>query len=268
MSVDQIRQMLINDHNLSLDEVSNIKGKSNLVNKLLELEGNDMNIKSFEIEDIDNLNTEPSISRKDSGWTKYILDQLADDEKDGIYPKSDGLRRLLEKEICSIICIDNRVVQSPNVNNGMIATIQCNVELENGEKYTALADAKQSDLDSPYNKHVTAIAETRAEGRVFRKALRLKNTATKEEMIDKKDEEENHKINKNQIMLIDQLCTNDRLNINVKKLLSLLFDDKVKSNIREYSYDEAIIINQKLSNYQTNEGIPENIRGYDVSWKD
>lgn len=268
MSVEQIREILVTEHTMSVDEVRNIKGKSNLVNKLLELEGSANMKTSFEIVDIDNLNTEPCLTRQDSNWTKYILDQLVEDEKDGIYPKSDGLRRLLEKEVSHIVTMNNMVIQSPQPANGMIATVQCNIELENGERYTALADAKKDDLDAPYNKHVTAIAETRAEGRVFRKALRLKNTATKEEMIDKK-EEETHKINKNQIALIDGLCINNRLNINVKKLLALLFDDKVKNNIKEYSYDEAVVINQKLTEYQKDiNNIPPDIRGYDVSWKD
>lgn len=269
MSVEEIRNILINDYKLTKDEILTIKGKSNLVNKLLDIESKDNvnNNDSFNIAGLEILDEPKTIDRTDKGWSKYVIDQLADDEKDGIYPKADGLRRLLESHVSPIISIDNCIMQSPCSANGMVATVRAKITLANGEEYTAAADAQRSDLEYPYDRHVTAIAETRAEGRVFRKALRLKNIVTKEEMVDAKQDAQD-RINKNQVMLIDNLCMNNRLNVNVSKLLKYLFKDTAKANVWEYTHSEGAEINRKLTEFQGDSNlIPAELLGYSPDWK-
>jgi hypothetical protein len=267
MSVNEIRTMLINDYNLPEDKINETKGKTNLVNLLLSMENN-LDNNEFTITGFnEGFNQTETFNRFSKGWTQFILNQLEDDEKDQQYPKTCGLGRLLEKEVSKIISLTSSVIQPPRNDNNMMATVKTTLELENGEVYEACADAQKSSLEYPYDKHVTAIAETRSEGRVYRRALRLKGVVTQEEMIEKKEEKQD-KINKNQIMLIDNLCMNDRLNINVKNLLQSLFKDDYKINIQDYSHEQGAIINRKLTEYQSDTGkIPTELRGYSPDWK-
>lgn len=268
MNVEEIREILINEHEFSQEQVNNIKGKSNLVNTLLSLtKEDDMNNDSFTITGLEPLEETKILTRLDKGWTQYILNQLEEDEKDNNYPKACGLLRLLEREISQIQSIETEIIQFPNPGNGMISTVKSKIVLQNGENYTACADTQKSDLEYPYDRHVTAVCESRAEARVYRKALRLKNVVTREEMIDKKEEHDD-KINKTQINIIENLCMNDRLNINVNKLLKSLFEDKVKTNVWQYTHEEAVLITKKLTEYQVDmTKIPDEFRGYSPDWK-
>lgn len=206
----------------------------------------------------------PINDRCDPGWSEYILSKLTDDEKEDTYPRADGLRRLVEQEISPIVSIETNIIQAPQNGNNMTSTVRTTIRLANGEKYDAVTDVQKDDCISPYNQHISAIAETRAEGRAYRKILRLKNTVTKEEMVDGKPVSEDN-ISKNQIFLIDNLSS--RLDINVEKLLNLLFQDKIKTNISSYSHDDGILIAQKLNELQS-KSVPEDLKGYIPAWKD
>ena len=271
ISVQELRTKLINDFNIDEKEINKIKGKSNLLNYYESLrmsapqEYNVM-VDDFVLEDSKLENDKPD--RLDKNWTKYILDQLEDDEKDENYPKTDGLRRLLEKEVCKITSIQTNIIQPPSPDNNMIATVRSTICLENGEMYESIADAQQIALIPPYDKFVSAIAETRAEGRVYRKALRLKNVVTKEEMPSEAFFSQEGKINTTQIILIDSICCNSKLNINVNKLLQNLFPDKTIENINSLSHDDGTKIGQALTEYQKDMNkIPEEMRGYSPGWR-
>ena len=265
--VAELRKKIIEKHNIDPKIVSNIKGKLNLVNFLLDLEKDHNMNEEFNITDEEVLKTDSGLTRISKGWTQYILSQLEDDEKDQEYPKTCGLGRLLEQEIASIIEIQTLVIQSPSPTNNMTATVRTTIQLNNGEKYDACADAQKCYLEHPYDKHVTAIAETRSEGRAYRRALRLKGVVTKEEMIEKKEEQED-KINKSQVMLIENMCMNERLNINVHKLTKLLFGEESRVNIYDYTHEQAATINRQLIEYQKDlSKIPTEIKGFDPSWK-
>ena len=235
-------------------------------------------IEGFVINDEINIveSQEEILNRQSPNWTKYILSQLEDDECDidkldtsKKYPRTDGLRRLLEKEVSPINNISSTVIQFPNPTNNMIATVKTTLHLENGESYEAVADAIKEDIDYPFDRYVTALAETRSEGRAYRKALRLKNVVTKEELILKtEDQPENNKINRTQISMIDVMCSNDKLNINVKKLLEHIFKQGVKLDISLYTHEEAASVNRILNEYQSDMSkIPDEIKGYNPNWK-
>lgn len=278
VSVQELRDKIIAS-GIDVETVNNIKGKANLVNFLESLEKTEnfqeekVN-ETFAISDED-LNevlepikssdkSRPSI--QDPNWTQYVLGQLTDDEKDGDFPKVDGLRRLVEKEIAIIVQQRTMVLQTPNINNGYIATVKSELTLQNESHFEAIADAAKNELMPPYDKYISAIAETRAEGRVYRKALRLKNVVTREEISDSQSTESG--ITNVQMNLIDVLCNNDRLNINVEKLLSNIFKDKVKEGITKYSHEEGVLISKTLNDYQANvDKIPQELKGFNPNWK-
>ena len=264
----ELRNELINRG--VIPQVANaIKGKYNLANYLLSIEGEE-NLENDVVERFimdDNLEQEKT-NPNNAEWTEYILGKLRDDEKDKGYPKTAGLRRILESEITPIRNVETTIVQAPSPENGMTATVKVRVTLINGMFYDGAADARKDDLKFPYNLHLTALAETRASGRAFRNILRL-NTATAEEVSNNEDSyEDNTLINRTQIMLLEQLCVYGRLNINIKRFLQELFGEKYKTNIYDYTHEEALIILKKLQEYQADiNKIPTNLLGYSVDWK-
>lgn len=278
MTVDELRKEIIDQHNIDPRIVEQTKGKAKLNNLLQSLNKNNGNnennitVLDFDVDFDNDSETEKDKPKKsDPDWTNYILSQLTSDEKDDKlkYPKTDGLRRLVEKEIDKILSITTEVIQAPNIENGMVATVISTLVLHNGDIYSAVADAKRLDLIPPYDKHVSAIAETRAEGRCYRKTLRLKNVITKEEAphMDHTPADSGL-INDTQIQMIDRLCSNDRLNINIRKYLKNKFKENYKENIQSYFYEEGQKICGELSEYQTDvNNIDKELLGFDVNWR-
>jgi hypothetical protein len=112
------------------------------------------------------------------------------------------------------------------------------------------------------------VAETRAEGRALRRALKLRKVVAAEELakdIDTNHLEENNigKINSTQINFFEVF--GKRLNINIHKLLEKLAVDH--KNIYNISYDDAVKTITTLSSYQQSNDIPQDIIGYDPNWK-
>lgn len=217
----------------------------------------------------------------DPEWTEYVLSFLSDKEKDKDYPKADGLRRLVEKFVGQIIGIETTVIQPPQKDNYQTSTVKTRVrvrphgvdmQIPDPYKYDLIYDActdvQKEHMDPPYDRHISAVAETRAEGRAYRKILKLQNVVTKEEMVST-DHNDVERINKVQIAFLDAMCNNSRLNINVKKLFEYVFKDQKLENITDYKYNQATELGNLLSSYQDDMNkIPTEIRGYDSSWRD
>ncbi len=71
------------------------------------------------------------------------------------------------------------------------------------------------------------------------------------------------KITNNQINFIDVLSK--RLNINVNNMLTI---KNITESIYNVSHKDAVILIRDLSKYQQNlSDVPDNIIGYDSSWK-
>lgn len=222
-------------------------------------------------------NSPPKIS--DLGWTDYVLEFLSDDEKIAGNPTTDGLRRIFETVLdCVVISSTTQVVQSPDPNNEKRATVvhsltyslKTPVSQDPGLNILTVdgaADVYWGNCDKVYRNHPVAVAETRAEGRALRRALRLRKVVAAEEVA--KDIEDHPDMNtvslisNQQINFIDVLSK--RLNINVNHLLeqnSLKVD-----NIYSLSHENAVDIIRMLSKYQQDiTSIPENILGYQ-EWK-
>jgi hypothetical protein len=222
-------------------------------------------------------NTIPSVN--DLGWTDYVLSLLSEDEKISGNPTTDGLRRVFEIALnCIIISADTNVVQSPSPENEKRATVTHTLTyILNDESVpselkmrsaTGAADVYWGNCDKIYRNHPVAVAETRAEGRALRRALKLRKVVAAEELAkeieDHPDENSTNKISSNQVNFIDVLAK--RLNINVRELLLDLAVDP--TNIYEVSHDNAITVIRELSKHQQNlENIPSKILGYDSSWR-
>lgn len=220
-----------------------------------------------------------TVTPNDVEWTDYVLGFLSDDEKIAGNPTTDGLRRIFEKVLnCAVISADSTVSQSPNIENERRATVIHSLtyvikdEQEPEEsKYRTVsgaADVYWGNCDKVYRNHPVAVAETRAEGRALRRALKLRKVVAAEEIAkdidtDHLDENNLNKINSTQINFIDVF--GKRLNINIIKLLEQL-DIKVK-NIYDMSYDDAVKSIKILSSYQQNNTVPSELVGYDSNWK-
>lgn len=222
--------------------------------------------------------SKPSIN--DLGWTDYVLSLLSDDEKIADNPTTDGLRRVFEIALdCCVTEAKTEVVQTPDPNNEKRATVVHTISyiLKNIDsqdenlKYrstSGAADVYWGNCDKIYRNHPVAVAETRAEGRALRRALKLRKVVAAEEIAkdidDHPDGDTVNKITNNQINFIDTLS--NRLNINVIKLLEQ--NNLDTKNIYGLSHDDAVSIIRVLSGYQQNmHNIPELLIGYSNEWK-
>jgi len=216
----------------------------------------------------------------DLEWTDYVLSLLSDDEKISDNPTTDGLRRIFEIALnCKVISSTTTIAQSPDPNNEKRATVvhsiayALNSESPSRPELNVItvdgaADVYWGNCDKVYRNHPVAVAETRAEGRALRRALKLRKVVAAEEL--SKDIDDNpdantvSKISNAQINFIDIMA--QRLNINVSKLLT---ENQLSAdNIYNISHDDAVNIIRLLSKYQQNTSeILDNIVGYSGDWK-
>lgn len=213
----------------------------------------------------------------DIEWTDHVLSFLTEDEKIMGNPTTDGLRRVFERVMnCEILESASKVVQSPSRENEMRATVEFTLTFKpnyvptsftDTRSVTGCADVYWGNCDKVFRNHPVAVAETRAEGRALRRALRLRKVVAAEEIA---SEIEDHvdgfsvnKITNNQINFIDVLSK--RLDLNVKKLLPKL--DITEENVYNIMYDDAVKIASTLAAYQQQNSIPDDLLGYDSNWK-
>jgi hypothetical protein len=218
-------------------------------------------------------------SMHDIEWTDYVLSLLTDDEKISGNPTTDGLRRIFETVLnCSVVNADTDVIQSPSPENEKRATVTHSLTFVLNDEsvskelktrsVTGAADVYWGNCDKIYRNHPVAVAETRAEGRALRRALRLRKVVAAEELAkdidDNPDSNTVNKISNNQINFIDVLSK--RMDINVGKMLQNLgYSDK---NVYNIEHTDAVSIIKILSSYQQDiSTISEDIKGYDANWK-
>lgn len=213
-------------------------------------------------------------------WTDHVLGLLSDDEKISGNPTTDGLRRIFEIALnCTVIESTSHVVQSPDQNNEKRATVvhtlgfilnddASDKGILNKRTVSGAADVYWGNCDKIYRNHPVAVAETRAEGRALRRALKLRKVVAAEELAKEIDDEINgnsiNKINNNQINFMDVISK--RLDVDITKVLELMSVDPTK--IYSIDYEKAVEIVQKLTSYQQDmTSIPDNVKGYNSSWK-
>lgn len=221
-----------------------------------------------------------TVSPNDLEWTDYVLELLTDDEKINGNPTTDGLRRIFELALkCRMVSSQTKVVQSPEPNNEKRATVVHSItyrlsseaaDIHNLNLVTVdgAADVYWGNCDKIFRNHPVAVAETRAEGRALRRALKLRKVVAAEELAkdieDHPDENSVSKITNNQINFIDVIAK--RLNINVTKLLEN--NGLVNDNIYTLLHEDAVTVIRLLSKYQQDMSqIPQDILTYNSEWK-
>lgn len=220
----------------------------------------------------------PSIH--DIEWTDYVLSLLSEDEKIAGNPTTDGLRRIFEKALnCRVLESITKVAQSPEPNNEKRATVVHTISYYlndessdsphlNKVSVDGAADVYWGNCDKIYRNHPVAVAETRAEGRALRRALRLRKVVAAEEIAkdieDNPDENSVSKISNNQINFIDVMSK--RLNINVIGLMDTLAISS--DNIDNISHDDAVLLIKELTKLQQNvDNISPDLLNYQPNWK-
>lgn len=215
----------------------------------------------------------------DIGWTDHVLSFLSDDEKISGNPTTDGLRRIFEIVMnCTVIEAISDVVQAPSPENEKRATVVHTIryllkddQSDHSEfKYrtvTGSADVYWGNCDKVYRNHPVAVAETRAEGRALRRALKLRKVVAAEELVENiEDDISNDSVNKissNQLNFLDVMAK--RLNINIAGLCNKLSLDG--KNIKKLLHDDGVRLIRELSRYQQEiDSIPEDIKPYDSNW--
>lgn len=226
-----------------------------------------------EKEDMENVNISPS----EEGWNDYVLSFFLADEKFKDSPTVDGLRRVAEKLVGEIIEQNTNVVQAPIGEDKRATVVHTVVFLCPGDivkRFSGAADVYWGNCDKPFYKYPVSTAETRAEGRALRRALKLRKIVAAEELSeaalqdDPKPVVAEDMITDNQINFLEILCRNDArgLNINIKKLVNKKFPSVY--NIRGLRHSESLEIQKILSSYQQDKTtIPVDIVGYEIDWK-
>ena len=220
---------------------------------------------------------EPKISPNDLGWTDHVLELLSDDEKIKGNPTTDGLRRIFEIALnCTVINSTSEVTQSPDPDNAGRATVvhsltyvlnSDNIPTEiKTRTINGAADVFWGNCDKIFRNHPVAVAETRAEGRALRRALKLRKVVAAEELAEEVEDIDGStvgKVSDNQINFMVVLCK--RLDINP---LTLAEHMSLDNNIRSLTHREGVTIIRKLSGYQQDvDNIPEFIKGYTEEWR-
>lgn len=214
-----------------------------------------------------------TLSPNDIEWTDYVLSLLTEDEKIKGNPTTDGLRRVFETATKSrIINCSTRILQCPEPDNGQRATVIVNIQYVNEKEQVfsvdGASDAFWGNTDKLFRNHPVAVAETKAEGRALRRALKLRKVITADEIAEDVEDitgENADRIESSQINFIDNLSV--KTNVNTTSLLDFMELDS--NNIKKISHKDAVSVVRKLSEFQRDlSNIPENLLGYNPDWRD
>jgi hypothetical protein len=207
-------------------------------------------------------------------WNDYVIDQLRPDEKDPKgNPNIDGLRRLVEDLLGDIVhSAPGEHFEGATQGNGMRATVSHYLKIRwGGDKddvrvFGAVADVYSGNTDEEYARYPSATADTRAEARALRKALRLRKVVASEELTSLPVTESGigQFIVNSQIRGINKMCKD--LDIDVIKFLN--------SGTHQYKHHTHIkfttgqqILEQLNKYLQKMNTIPGDIKGFDADWQ-
>ena len=213
----------------------------------------------------------PYPSDYDQEWSEFLLDQLADNELINGAPTVDGLRRITERFFGEILHSRTQVLEHPTSQNNQRCTLCHSIGIKKyrtGEKIVidGCVDVLYHKTPYPFKDHLIATADTRAEGKALRRALKIRVVTAEE--LQNEDEQEilssGELANDQQILAINQLCK--RLDISISSLVTGEYNKVNKIN--EVRKLEARLLINKLSEFQrTPKDIPKSYIGYDDDWK-
>lgn len=211
----------------------------------------------------------------DPDWTEYVLSLLSPDElsPEG-RPTCDGLRRVAEICLGDILRSEAKVVQGPTTLNNMTAVVEFTLEYMSKHtdtvvSFTGTADVNDKNCDPRFAVFATATAETRAEGRALRKALRLRRVLTAEEpssLFHDSDLSNNGKSTQMQHSFIRTIC--ERNDINIDAYLGASKSFKWTGSLEDIPHKSATLIIAHLNELQRDRSkIDPKYKGYDANWQ-
>lgn len=284
ITVAEIRKKLV-EAGFDKEDIEN-KGKVELLDLLNEHEEN-KNL-DLELESLDNIwnceeeNEEkseqdlckdiPTIYSKE--WNNYVMshfwdEELIEDTNKDKHPNIYGLRRVTQQLIGDIVTARCKVIHSPTTQDNT-ATVEFLVRIldKTGtlKEYSDAADAHLRNSQPPYDLHLTSVATSRAESRVFRKILNLRMISHEEVVpegpgvITQKDEEF---ITPQQLSFLNIIS--QRLDVNTLEYIksNIKFDGKLEA----VSYIHAAELLEGLEKLQRAKVIPEKLMGYVENWR-
>lgn len=219
------------------------------------------------LKDIPDSKMKPKLG--DENWTEYVLSLLTDKEvvsnKNQRLPKTDGLRRIVNKVLGRIIISEAHVLDSVSEANHFTATVGHRLVIDCGDDnhitVSGVADASEGNLSPPFNMYVTANASTKALGRALRDALQLQVCVAEElnnigDLVVVEDPEDAQSADSAQKKAIISTCK--RLGIDVDRLLNMgSFRHK---NLDSVLKGTARRVMSVLNGYQSGNTIPDEIK--------
>jgi len=215
----------------------------------------------------------------DPEWEAFVLSKFVASELIKGRPKVIGLRRVVRLLMGPILESISLPVAFPSLDNGQRCTATCSVTvLVNKpavlESHQDPYEITVTDSSDAWHENVTgiefirypvAMACTRAEGRALRKLLSIATPAAEEVSDQLVDVDSlNNIINDNQIMRIDIKC--EQLNIDVWKFMN--HGKKKYNKVKDIRFDTAAKMLGALVEYERNDNIPEEIKGYNPDWRE
>lgn len=264
MSVEELRQSLAD---LGFDpNVLKTIGKGELKKMYEDSKSADELLNSVVVEKelTPNIVTEEAETRPqmtDPKWTDYVLDLFEDKELDNGMPKADALRRVAELVLGPFNSYTH-IEQTPTIENAGRATVLVELEFLTGykQRFSGAADVFSGNTAREYAVHAVATAETRAEGRALRKALRLTKVLTAEELQGPDADEANgtdKRIVSGMLNSLVVMC--DRADVDLTKLaIKMGYDIQVPEDL---THKQGLEISTQLSKYQRKlEDIPVEVK--------
>jgi hypothetical protein len=196
----------------------------------------------------------------DKNWTQYVMTLFDESELMNGMPRVDGLRRVTELVLGPFDTLTN-IIEPPTINNSFRATVLVRLQFKNDKRVVdGSADVFSGNTDKSFAIHPVATAETRAEGRALRKALKLVKIVAAEEIADVDQDEPDgtdKRITSSMVTSLILMC--NRQNIDLLKLaIKMGFDIQTPDDL---THAQGIQISDKLGLYQQNkEQIPQEIK--------
>lgn len=211
----------------------------------------------------------------DPEWQDYVLAQFGDGDKDPDgYPMAEACRQVVERLLGVIVREKVRTIQVPTPDNDGRATVEVSVHIAWGgdrddiREFDDVADVYAFNMDPRFARFPTASAKTKALGRAYKSALKLKRVYTSEELASKEvpvvDVGFDRVITLSQRRFIDKVCRD--LDIDVMKFINS--GERQYKDIIQVPYARADRMIKILAKYQQDTAtVPINIKGYDTSWQ-
>jgi len=232
--------------------------------------------------------------RGELGWSDYVLSQFEDNEvviikdskgKETRYPKVNGLRRLGELLIGEVIESQPTPINVLAGDNYVNSTFLYKVTFKTDRDLKTFSDvgevlffdgeSKINNIgDVKFAKFPSSIAVTRAEARVYRKALLLNAVAFEEldkrdlKNSDDKDMDSRELISNEQKLMITNLCKRNKIDVNKYINKGLCRDKKSVfryDNLNQVSFSHAVEMFKQLEEFQRDKvGLTKYITQCDV----